>query len=107
MRTCAGRPRSRPLSTPMATSRSAISPVRWPNLTPSAAGPWSALHVGADRRPGLGSWGVYRLQLGLGAGGRGGGALVLAAGMGPFHDRPDGPHRLDVAGVRLPYPAVN
>src|SRR4030095_7192087 len=103
MRPCARRPRSRPLSTPMATSRSAISPVRWPNLTPSAAGPWSALHVGAERRPGLGSWGVYRVQLGLGAAGLGACALVLAAGMSAVHDRPDAAHRLDVAGVRLAY----
>lgn len=63
--------------------------------------------MGAERRPGLGSWGVYRLQLGLGAAGLGACALVLAAGMSAVHDRPDAAHRLDVAGVRLTYPAVN
>lgn len=57
------------------------------------------------RRPG--SWGLYRLQLGLGAAGLGASALVLAAGVSSVHVRPDAARRLDVAGVRLTYPAVN
>jgi hypothetical protein len=57
------------------------------------------------RRPG--SWGLYRLQLGLGAAGLGASALVLAAGVSSVHVRPDAARRLDVAGIRLTYPAVN
>jgi hypothetical protein len=64
--------------------------------------------VSAERRTqGLGSWGLYHLQLGLGAAGLGACALVLAAGVSSVHVRPDAAHRLDVAGVGLTYPAVN
>jgi Zn-dependent protease with chaperone function len=54
-----------------------------------------------------GAWGLYRLQLGLGAAGLGACALVLAAGVSSVHVQPDAARRLDVAGVRLTYPAVN
>jgi hypothetical protein len=64
--------------------------------------------VSAESRPrGLGCWGLYRLQLGLGAAGLGACALVLAAGVSSVHVQPDAAHRLDVAGVGLTYPAVN
>ena len=100
--------RWRTSSTPTATWRSAISRARWPIWTPSAAERSSASPVSAERRTqGLGSWGLYRLQLGLGAAGLGACALVLAAGVSSVHVRPDAAHRLDVAGVGLTYPAVN
>ena len=57
------------------------------------------------RRPGC--WGLYRLQLGLGAAGLGASALVLVVGVSSVHVQPDAARRLDVAGVRLTYPAVN
>src|SRR5205823_2355041 len=98
-RTCVRGPRWQPSSMPTATSRSAISPARWPTSTLSADGPLSALHASAERRPRrLGCWGLYRLQLGLGAAGLGACALVLAAGVSSVHVQPDAAHRLDVAG---------
>ena len=54
----------------------------------------------ADPRP-------YRLQLALGGAGLGACALVLAAGVSAVHVHPAAAHRLDVAGLRLTYPAVN
>ena len=66
--TCARRPRSRPSSTPSATSRSATSRARWPSSTPSAAARSSASHVSADADR-ADSWRLYRLQLALGAAG--------------------------------------
>lgn len=64
--------------------------------------------MSAESRPrGLSSWGLYRLQLGLGTAGLGACALVLAAGVSSVHVRPDAAHRLDVAGIGLTYPAVN
>jgi hypothetical protein len=60
-----------------------------------------------SRSRGLGSWGLYRLQLALGAAGLGACALVLAAGVSSVHVQPEAAHRLDVAGVALTYPAVN
>jgi hypothetical protein len=64
--------------------------------------------VSAERRPrGLGSWGLYRLQLGLGAAGLAACMLMLAAGVSSVHVQPGAAHRLDVAGVGLTYPAVN
>jgi hypothetical protein len=64
--------------------------------------------VSAESRPrGLGSWGLYRLQLGLGAAGLGACALVLTAGVSSVHVQPDAAHRLAVAGVGFTYPAVN
>jgi hypothetical protein len=57
--------------------------------------------------PRLDSWGLYRLQLGLGAAGLGACALVLAEGVSSVHVRPDAAHRLDMAGVGVTYPAVN
>jgi len=50
---------------------------------------------------------VYRLQLSLGAAGLAACALVLAAGVRAVHVQPVAAHRLDVAGLRLTYPAVN
>ena len=77
-------------------------------MTRSAAGPSSASHVRAESRPRRpSSWGLYRLQLGLGAAGLGASALVLAAGVSSVHVRPDAARRLDAAGIRLTYPAVN
>ena len=60
-----------------------------------------------SRPPRPGSWGVYRLQLGLGAAGLGACTLVLAEGASSVHVRPDAAHHLDVAGVGLTYPTVN
>jgi hypothetical protein len=56
--------------------------------------------VSADGRP-------YRLQLALGGSGLSACALVLAAGVSLVHVAPTAAHRLDVAGLRLTYPAVN
>jgi hypothetical protein len=53
----------------------------------------------------LGSWGVYRLQLALGAAGLTACGLVLAAGVNSVHVEPEAAHRLDVAGVGFTYPA--
>jgi hypothetical protein len=53
------------------------------------------------------SWGVYRLQLALGAAGLGACALMLAAGVRSVHVEPAAAHRVDVAGVPLTYPAIN
>jgi Zn-dependent protease with chaperone function len=50
---------------------------------------------------------VYRLQLGLGAVGLAVSVLGLAAGVRAVHVRPAGAHRLELASVRLTYPAVN
>jgi hypothetical protein len=52
------------------------------------------------------TWGVYRLQLALGAAGLGGAALALAPASA-VHVAPAAAHRLDVAGLRFTYPAVN
>jgi Zn-dependent protease with chaperone function len=60
-----------------------------------------------SRPPRLSTWGLYRLQLGLGAAGLGASALVLAAGVSSVHVRPAAAHRLAVGGVGLTYPAVN
>jgi hypothetical protein len=60
-----------------------------------------------SRSRGLGSWGLYRLQLALGAAGLAACALVLGAGVSSVHVEPEAAHRLDVAGVDLTYPAVN
>jgi hypothetical protein len=51
--------------------------------------------------------GVYRLQLALGAAGLGGAVLALGAGVSSVHVAPAAAHRLDVAGLRFTYPAVN
>jgi beta-lactamase regulating signal transducer with metallopeptidase domain len=53
------------------------------------------------------SWRVYRLQLALGGAGLAACCLVLAAGASSVHVRPHAANRLDVAGLRLTYPAVN
>jgi hypothetical protein len=64
--------------------------------------------VRADARPpGLTPRRLYRLQLALGAAGLAGCALVLAVGVGSVHVQPAGAHRVDVAGVRFTYPAIN
>jgi hypothetical protein len=64
--------------------------------------------VSAERQPRRGgSWSLYRLQLALGGAGLGACALVLAAGVSSVHVRPEAARRLDVAGLRLTYPAVN
>lgn len=52
-------------------------------------------------------WRVYRLQLALGAAGLAASGIVLGAGVRSVHVQPAAAHRLDVAGVRLTYPAVN
>jgi beta-lactamase regulating signal transducer with metallopeptidase domain len=61
------------------------------------------VHADAPRRGGR----LYRLQLALGAAGLGACALGLAAGVSSVHVEPAAAHRLDVAGARLTYPAVN
>ena len=64
--------------------------------------------MSAERRPPYPSaWGLYRLQLGLGAAGLGASALVFAAGVSSVHVRPAAAHRFAVGGVGLTYPAVN
>jgi len=50
---------------------------------------------------------LYRLQLTLGSAGLAGCALVLAVGVSSVHVQPAGAHRVDVAGVRFTYPAIN
>ncbi len=50
---------------------------------------------------------VYRLQLALGAIGLAAAALALALGVNTVHVEPEAAHRIDVAGLRLTYPALN
>jgi hypothetical protein len=51
--------------------------------------------------------GVFRLQVALGAAGLGGAALALGAGVSSVRVTPAAAHRLDVAGLRFTYPAIN
>jgi hypothetical protein len=51
--------------------------------------------------------GVYRLQVALGAAGVGGAALALGVGVSSVRVAPAAAHRLDVAGLRFTYPAIN
>ena len=50
---------------------------------------------------------VFRLQLALGGAGVLAAMLALGAGARTVHVAPDAAHRLDLAGLRLTYPAVN
>jgi hypothetical protein len=52
-------------------------------------------------------WRVYRLQLALGGTGLGGAMLALALAVKTVHVAPAAAHRLDVAGLRFTYPALN
>ena len=52
-------------------------------------------------------FGVYRLQLALGAAGLLAAAVALALGVDTVHVAPAKAHRLSVAGLRLTYPAMN
>jgi Zn-dependent protease with chaperone function len=64
--------------------------------------------VRADaHRAGADPWRLYRLQLALGAAGLAGAALVLAVGVRSVHVAPAAARRLEVAGVRFTYPAIN
>jgi len=64
--------------------------------------------VAADPRPrAVEAWGLYRLQLALGAAGIAACTLVLGAAASAVHVHPAAAHRLDVAGAHLTYPAVN
>jgi len=56
--------------------------------------------VSADAR-------AYRLQLAVGGAGLGTCTLVTAAGVSAVHVHAAAAHRLDVAGLRLSYPAIN
>jgi BlaR1 peptidase M56 len=51
--------------------------------------------------------GVYRLQVALGAAGVSGAVLALGAGVSSVRVAPAAAHRLDVAGLRFTYPAIN
>jgi hypothetical protein len=64
--------------------------------------------VAADPRPrAVEAWGLYRLQLALGAAGIAACTLVLGAAASAVHVHPAAAHHLDVAGAHLTYPAVN
>jgi bla regulator protein blaR1 len=64
--------------------------------------------VAADTRPrAVEAWGLYRLQLALGAAGIAACTLVLGAAASAVHVHPAAAHHLDVAGAHLTYPAVN
>ena len=64
--------------------------------------------MAADPRPrAVEAWGLYRLQLALGAAGIAACTLVLGAAASAVHVHPAAAHRLDVAGAHLTYPAVN
>jgi BlaR1 peptidase M56 len=51
--------------------------------------------------------GVFRLQVALGAAGLSGAALAVGAGVSSVRVAPAAAHRLDVAGLRFTYPAIN
>jgi Peptidase family M48 len=63
--------------------------------------------VVTEGRRGLDPWRLYRLQLALGGAGLLGCAIVLGAGVRSVHVAPAAAHRLDVAGVRFTYPAMD
>src|SRR4051794_37559721 len=100
--TCARRPKWPRWSTRSAMSRSVISPARWRSSIQSGAARSSGWAMRADAHRG-----VYRLQVALGAAGVGGAALALGAGVSSVRVAPAAAHRLEVAGLRFTYPAVN